>query len=199
MTPSRFIIYLSFLFTFTLGGCATLDVSPRSTLGQPSAPSPVKLGILPTSERVRAVLADGSDPLLNRISPRYVKVVLIPTSRRFDPPETLRASYDIDQLLVLGVNDFSVNGRLNPLWFASIPLLFFKPYAPIVTFEAVVTLDVALQDLSSGKLLRDKGVSEMVTDHFSPRNPQEKVQELIDRGVHNALVALFRDLDQGGH
>ncbi|GAB4303417.1 MAG: hypothetical protein Fur0034_19300 [Desulfuromonadia bacterium] len=194
MTPVRFILSLLLLFSFT--GCATLDVSPRLTLEGAAAPAPVRLGIRPLSDRVRSVIAEGKDPLLPRISQRYANVVLLPSSSRFDSPETLRATYGIDQVLDLGVNDFSVNGSLNPLWFASIPLVFFKPYAPIVTFEAVVTLDVALLDLSGGKVLLQKVESELVTDHFSPKNPQEKVQELIDRGINNALVSLFRDLDR---
>lgn len=179
-----------------LAGCATLEVSPRLAPDPAPAKSPLKLGILPASERVRTLFSTGDSPIMAALSQRYGKVVLLPPSSRLDTLETIRATHDVDRLLTVGVDDFTVNGSLNPLWFASLPLLFFKPYAPIVTFDAVVTLDAVERELPSGKVLLQKSVSERVTDHFSPRNPQDRVQELIDRGVNNALVTLLRDMDR---
>lgn len=190
------LVAASLALLLILSGCATLEVSPRLLPDPAPVKSPLKLGVQPASERVRTLLAPGDSPIMAALSHRYGKVVLLPPSSRLDTLETIRSTHDVDRLLTVGVNDFTVNGSLNPLWFASIPLLFFKPYAPIVTFDAVVMLDGVVRELPSGKVLFQKEVSERVTDHFSPRNPQDRVQELIDRGVNNAMVSLLREMDR---
>ncbi|HEY6008663.1 MAG TPA: hypothetical protein VIU40_10110, partial [Geobacteraceae bacterium] len=78
--------------------------------------------------------------------------------------------------------------------FASIPLLFFKPYAPIVTFEAVVTLEATVRDARTGAVVLQREITEVATDHFSPMEPQAKVRKLISRGINNAFVTMLDEL-----
>lgn len=184
------------LLLFLLSGCATLDISPRNALPPSAEKITTSIALQPSGERVRGVLADPPAPLLPALESAYSRVVLLPSGTLFQSAEQIRKEHNVDYILTLGVQDFSLNGSLNPIWFASLPLLFFKPYVPIVTFEATVTLESTLRDAASGEIVAKKQMTSVVTDHFSPKNPQENVQELIGRGVNNGLIDLFADLKQ---
>jgi len=123
----------------------------------------------------------------------FEKVTLLPPDSRFQQPAEVMAAYGTDYILSVGIGDISVMGDLNPYWFASIPLLFFKVYAPIVTFEPTVSLDVTLRDARSGSILMQKQVSESSSDHYSPSNPSDKVRGLISLTINNALVSIMRE------
>lgn len=177
-----------------IGGCATLDVTPRKELTPAGAKQPVHLGIQANGDRLREVLqaAEGS-PAKAAVGTLFDRVTLLSPETRYQQPADIKAAYGTDYILSVGINDISVNGDLNPIWFASLPLVFFKIYTPIVTFEPNVSLDVTLRDAASGKILTQKQVSENSADHFSPSNPSEKVRALISRTINNALVNILRE------
>ena len=184
-----FCLALVLLATFVLGGCATLAVTPKQALKPSKGVQPVNVGIRATGERLREAFSDPAESAVAAASGTlFRKVVLLP------PGTGIKAPADgTDYVVNVSISDISVNGNLNPIWFASIPILFFKPFTPIVTFEAVVTLDTTLSDAHSGTVVAQRQVTETATDHFSPRNPQPKVRKLISLCINNALVTTLEE------
>jgi len=179
-------------------GCATLDVTPKKALAPAGEKQPVTLGIQATGDRLVEVLdaADGSI-VKSASGTLFNKVVLLPKESKFKPAKEIQAAYAVDYILSIGIGDINVSGDLNPYWFASLPLLFFKVYAPIVTFQPGVSLDVTLRDASSGAVLMQKQVMESSSDHYAPNDPSPKVRTLISLTINNAMVSILRDAQQG--
>lgn len=175
-------------------GCATLEVTAKKALDPAGEKQPVALGVQAAGERLIEVLdaADGS--IIRSASGQlFDKVILLPKESRFKQAKEIQSAYAVDYILSIGIGDISVSGDLNPIWFASLPLLFFKVYAPIVTFQPGVALDVTLRDASSGAVLIQKQVMESSFDHYAPSDPGPKVRSLISLTINNALVAIMRD------
>jgi hypothetical protein len=180
-----------------LGGCATLSVTPLQHPKPAAARQPVTLGILAAGERLRESLSDPDDSVVKEASGTlFERVIVLPPEARFKSAEELLASYGTDYVAAINISDVNVNGNLNPYWFVSLPLFFFKPLAPIVTFEATASLESTLRETRSGTVILQKEVSATVTDHFSPMEPQVKVRKLISLGINNAMVGLFGDFQQ---
>lgn len=195
MLPKRFIKLVLFcLVLITATGCATLDVTPKMELTPATGKQPVTIGIQASGDRLREVLRDTESSVVKSATGSlFDKVTLLPPDTRFQQPADVQATYGTDYILSIGISDISVNGDLNPIWFASLPLLFFKIYTPIVTFEPTVSLDVTLRDARSGAILIQKQVAESSADHYSPSNPSDKVRRLISMTINNALVSIMRE------
>jgi hypothetical protein len=180
-----------------LSGCATLSVTPLQHPQASAARQPVTLGILASGVRLRESLNDPDQSIVKEASGTlFERVIVLPPEARFKSAEELRASYGADYVATVNISDINVNGNLNPYWFASLPLFFFKPYAPIVTYEATASLESTLRETRSGAVVMQKEVDATVTDHFSPKDPQAKVRGLISRGINNAMVGLMGDFQQ---
>ena len=181
-----------------LAGCATLDVSPDKTLVPATAKQPVVIGIQASGERLRDALknTDGS-VVKSATGTLFDKVILLPVESRFQQPAEIAAAHGVDYILSVGISDISVSGDLNPIWFYSMPLLVFKPYTPIVTFQPTVSIEATLRDARSGAVILNKDIMESSTDHFSPMHPGEKVRGLVSRTIKNALVTVMRDAQVG--
>ncbi len=193
MTLSRCFLRVALLFLLVAAsGCATLHVTDRKELEPAGARQGVNLGIQASGDRLREVLNEGS-VVKGATGPMFDKITLLPPDSRFQQPADVLAAHGTDYILSVGIGDISVTGDLNPYWFASLPILFFKIYAPIVTFEPTVSLDVTLRDARSGAILIQKQVSESSSDHYSPSNPSEKVRGLISLTINNALVSILRE------
>lgn len=177
-----------------LTGCATLEVTPRKALEPATAKQPVTLGVLALGDRLQEVANDAAtSPVRAGSGSLFASVSLLPKEARFKPASELQTTYGVDYLLTVAIDDIGVSGNLNPYWIASMPLLFFKIYAPIVTFEPGVSLDATLVDLRSGQLLMHKQVLETATDYYAPADPAPKVRKLISLTIGNALVGVMRD------
>jgi hypothetical protein len=175
-------------------GCATLTVTPLQRPQASTALQPVTLGILASGERLSESLKDPDDSVVKVASGTlFERVVILPPEARFKTVEELLTLYSADYVATINISDINVNGNLNPYWFVSLPLFLFKPYAPIVTFEATASLESTLRDTRSGTVIMQKEVSATVTDHFSPMGPQIKVRKLVSRGINNALSGLLVD------
>jgi hypothetical protein len=177
-----------------LGGCATLTITPPQQIKATTVKQPVNVGILVVGERLREALNDPQESAATATSGKlFNKVTLLPDDARTKTPAEIQTAFDADYILSSNLTDITVNGNLNPLWFASIPLLFFKPYAPIVTFEAIVSIEGTVREARTGNIVFQKEMTALVTDHFSPVEPQAKVRKLIGRGINNAFMSLLEE------
>lgn len=175
---------------FALTGCATLAVTPLQAPKPVAAKQPISIGVQAAGERLREVLASPTDSTMNAL-PAQAKVMLLPPEAAVKSPAEIAATYGTDYLYATNISDISVAGNLNPIWFASIPLFFFKPYVPIVTFESVVTLDNSIIDTHTGRTILQRQSTAVATDHFSPMTAQEKVRGLVSRSINNAVVSFL--------
>lgn len=198
MNVSRTALFLfvgSLLLFFT--GCASLDVTARKTLSPVTEKQNVSLGVQAGGDRLQAILNDAENSPVKAASGQlFDKVIVLPKESKFMQPREIQAAYGVDYILTVAIGDISVSGDLNPLWFASLPLLVFKIYAPIVTFEPGVALDTTLRDAGSGAVLLQKQVMETARDHFAPDNPGPKVRKLISLTISNALMTIMQDAQQ---
>ncbi len=177
-----------------LGGCATLEVTPQQTFKTGLSKLPVNVGIQASGERLRSALAPAPGSVVSLATGNlFNKVELLPPDARYRQPAEIRSTYGTDYILAVTISDINVQGNLNPYWFASIPLFFFKPYVSIVTFSATVTLDTSLIDARTGAVILQKDASENVTDHFSPMDAENKVPQLITRCINNALIVTLEE------
>ena len=174
---------------FTFNGCATLAVTPLQTTKTTVAKQPFSLGIQALGGRLQEVLSNSTNSNVNAsLGQIFSKVTLLPNETSRKSPEEVQKTYGTDFIYTTSISDVSVAGNLNPIWTATFPLLFFKPLAPIVTFEAHVTLDNSMVDARTSRLILQRQSTAVVTDHFSPMNPQDKVRGLVSRGINNAMV-----------
>jgi hypothetical protein len=188
------LFYLLLSGVILLGGCATLDVSPDKILAPATAKQPVVLGIQASGERLQAVLKDADGALATMATGTlFDKVLLLPVESKHQQPAEIATVHGVDYILYVGISDISVSGDLNPIWFFSMPLLVFKPFTPIVTFQPTIVIEASLKDARSGAVIMNKELMESATDHFSPMNPGEKVRGLISRTLRNSLVTAMRD------
>jgi len=194
-TLPKFIMKAALLcMLFVAAGCATLSVTDRKELEPAGAKQQVNLGVLAGGERLREVINDPAGSVVkSSAGTMFEKVTILPNETRFQQPADVLASHGTDYILSVGLGDINVMGNLNPIWFASLPILFFKVYTPIVTFEPTVTLEVTLRDARSGAMLIQKQVNESSSDHYSPYNPSDKVRNLVALTINNALVSILRD------
>lgn len=175
-------------------GCATLDVTPRKALVPVGARQPVTLGIQAAGDRIIELLGSTEGSLVKSASGRlFDKVILLPKETKFMQPKEIQSAHAVDYILSVGIGDISVSGDLNSYWFASLPMLFFKVYAPIVTFQPGVSIDVTLRDAATGAVLMQKQVMETSSDHYAPKNPSPEVRKLISLTISNALVSIMGD------
>lgn len=185
------------LLMMSITGCATLAVTDRKALSPATGKQPVTLGIIANGERLVQNLDNRQQSLLAAANGTlFDKVMMLPPAARHQLPAEVLAAHGTDYLLTMGISDISVNGGLNPIWFASFPLLFFKVYAPIVTFQPTVSLDMMLQDARTGAFLAKRQITEVSSDHFSPANPSDKVRGLVDLTINNALVSMLQESQQ---
>jgi len=183
--------------SLVLNGCATLDVTPPQPVKRTATKQPVNVGIQAVGERLREALNDPQESAVTATSGvLFNKVALLPNDARSKTPTEIQTAFGSDYVLSSNLTDITVSGNLNPLWFASIPLLFFKPYAPIVTFEATVSLEGTVLDTRTGKVVFQKEMSALVVDHYSPIEPQAKVRKLIGRGINNAFISMLEETQQ---
>jgi len=191
----RLFLVSGLLLFFT--GCATLDVTSRKTLTPATAKQNVSVGLQAAGDRLLEIVNDPENSPVKAASGKlFDKVTLLPGESKFMQPREMQAAYGVDYILSVGISDISVSGDLNPYWFASIPLLFFKIYAPIVTFQPGVALDVTLRDAATGTVLMQKQVTEASSDHYAPKDPGPKVRKLISLTINNALVTILSDAQQ---
>lgn len=177
------------------GGCATLDVTPPYKLKTVEAVLPVTVAINATGERLRDALSDPSESAMIAASGKlFEKVILLPVEMRFKPTEEIKKAYKADYILSIQLTDVNVHGDLNPIWFASIPIFFFKPLTPIITFDATASLDCTVLEVKTGSIVLQREVSASSTDHFSPVNPREKVRNLTTRSINGALAISLEEL-----
>lgn len=177
-------------------GCATLEVTEKKALAPATATAKqsVTLGMQASGDRLLELLAAPEGSLVKSASGTlFDKVILLPKESKLMPPQEVKSAHGVDYILAVGIGDISVSGDLNPYWFASLPLLFFKVYAPIVTFQPGVVLDVVLRDAGTGAVLMQKQVTEASSDHYAPSNPGPKVRKLISLTINNALVTIMQD------
>lgn len=180
-----------------IGGCATLAVTPPQSVSSAGVKQPVNLGIIVVGERLREALTVPEESAVAKASGRLFDTVqLLPNDVRMKTSTEIQSTFGTNYILTGNLVDISVDGRLNPLFFASLPLFFFKPYAPIVTFEAVVTIEGTLRDARTGTIVLQKEMSSLVTDHFSPVEPQQKVRKMVGRGINNAFISLLEEIQQ---
>ncbi len=198
MTVSRSVQLLFFgglLLLFS--GCASLEITARKSLTPATEKQGVTLGVQAGGDRLQDTLNDADGSLIKAASGQlFSKVMLLPKESKFMSLQEVKAAYGVDYILALGISDISVSADLNPLWFVSLPILFFKIYTPIVTFQPGVALDVALRDAGSGAVLMQKQVMESGSDYYAPSNPGPKVRKLISLTISNALVSILRDTQQ---
>lgn len=193
---SRMAALLSLLLF--AGGCATLDVTAKKNLEPATEKQAVTLGIQASGDRLVELMNDSDSSLVKSASGRlFEKVVLLPKDSKLLPLKEIQATHGVDYILSIGIADISVSGDLNPLWFASLPLLVFKVYAPIVTFQPGVSLDMTLRDAKTGAVLLQKQVMEASSDHYAPKEPGAKVRKLVSLTINNAIVSILRDAQQG--
>jgi len=211
-------ILLAGLLLFVTG-CATLDVTQKKafdpagekqpvTLGIQAAgdgrqdahdtsKNPAVIGIEVASERLLDALDTSEGSIIKASSGKlFEKVLLLPKESEAMQLNKIKSAYSADYILSVVIGDVTVKHNLNPLWFASFPMLFFKMYAPIVTFQPEVSLDVKLRDAATGAVLMQKQVLETSTDHFAPKNPRPEVRKLISLTINNAMVSIMRDAQQ---
>lgn len=182
------------IFTIGLAGCATLKVTPLKEV-KPVAKQPVKVGIQVRGEKLEEALNDAEGSALKRVSGKlFDNVLLLPGNTLAQDPVKVGSLHGVDYILTTTISDVNVSGNLNPLWFATIPLLVFKPLAPIVTFESIVTLDHSVRDVRTGTEIVHRQLTETATDYYSPINPQDKVRSLIGRAINNDFVSILEEL-----
>lgn len=210
---------LSGFLLLTFVGCATLDVTQKKTLAPAGEKQPVTLGVQAVGDsqqktvdtpkgtvalgtkasggRLVDALDTSEDSFIKASSGRlFDKVVLLPKESESMEPKEINSAYKVDYILSVGVGGINVSHNLNPIWFASFPMLFFKKYAPIVTFEPKVSLDVKLIDATNGAILMQKQVTETSTDHYAPKDPRPEVRKLISRTINNAMVPIMSEAQQ---
>jgi len=180
-----------------LSGCATTEVTQRKTLSPVVARQGVTLGIQTAGERLTETLGTAESPLVKSASEQlFNKVVLLPKEARYMQPKEIQSAKGVDYILSVSISDISVSGGLNRYWGYSLPLIFFKVYMPIVTFQPEVALDVTLRDAGTGAFLLQKQFTESSSDHYAPSDPGPKVRELISLTINNALVSILRESQQ---
>lgn len=212
-------ILLSGALLLFFSGCATLDVTQKKAFDPAGEKQPVTLGIQATgdgrqdahdtsknpvvigTEVAGESLIDALDTSEGSIvktasGKLFEKVLLLPKESQAMQLKEIKSAYKVDYIMSVVIGDVTVSHNLNPLWFASFPMLFFKMYAPIVTFQPRVSLDVKLRDAATGAVLMQKQVMETSTDHFAPKNPRSEVRKLISLTINNAMVSILRDAQQ---
>lgn len=191
------IIVMSGVFLMLLAGCATLDVTPKKSITPAVEKQNVTLGVEAAGDMLIGALDAPEGSIVKSASGRlFDKVVLLPQKSKFMQPKELQAAYNVDYILSVGIGDISVNAGLNPVWFATFPVLFFKILTPIVTFEPGVAIDVTLRDAQTGVVMMQKQVMETSSDHYSPTDPGPKVRKLILLTINNAIVSIMQDAQQ---
>jgi len=200
-------------------GCATLEVTPKLELAPGGEKQPVTLGIqalgdgreVPhdtsrnpviigtdvAGESLVDALDISEDSIVKAASGKlFEKVLLLPKESATMQLQEIKSAYNADYLLSVVIGDVTVEHNLNPLWFVSFPMLFFKMYAPIVTFQPSLSLEVKLRDTATGAVLMEKKMVEASTDHYPPKNPRPQVRKLISLTINNAMVSIMRDAQQ---
>lgn len=182
------------VMSISLAGCATLTVTPLQEV-KPVTKQPVKVGIQVRGERLHDALQNPEESAINAVSGKlFDKVLLLPGDSLLKDPTDAGTSNGVDYVLTSTISDVNVSGNLNPYWFITMPLLVFKPFTPIVTFESTVTLDHSIRDVKTGKEILRRQLSATATDHYSPISPQDKVRNLVERTINNDFISILEEL-----
>lgn len=212
-------VVMSGALVILFAGCATLDVTAKKALDPSGEKQPVTLGIQASGDGRKDAHDTTKNPVIIGIDVAgetlldalvsaegsiikassgnlFEKVLLLPKESQTMELKEIKAAYGADYILSVVIGDVTVKHNLNPIWFASLPLVFFKMYTPIVTFQPEVTLAVKLREPVTGAVLMDKQVKETSTDHFAPQNPRTEVRKLISLTINNALVSIMRESQQ---
>ncbi|MEW6542885.1 MAG: caspase family protein [Nitrospirota bacterium] len=202
-TPSRsnvgpgLIIGCMILALGVQAGCGTLAVTEEPTPSLPQKPIPARLGVHVTGEALKRAFADPDRRKLGLAPGQYfTDVILLPPETRYIAPQDILDQFGADLILQLQITDTKSSGDMNAIFFAAMPLTFFEPLAPIMSYEVTVTMEANLRDARTGRLLWAKTEPTLATDHFSPIGPEEKMAGLAQRGLHNAVVRVFETLKQ---
>lgn len=212
-------VLLSGVLVLLFTGCATLDVTQKKEFAQAGEKQPVTLaiqasgdgrqdvhdtsknpaviGIEVASERLIDALDTADGSIVKSASGNlFEKVLLLPKESKTMQLNEIRLAYKADYIMSVVIGDVTVSHKLNPIWFASFSILFFKMYTPIVTFQPTVSLAVKLSDTATGAVLMQKQVTETSTDHFAPKNSRPEVRKLISLTINNAMVPILHEAQQ---
>ncbi len=180
-----------------LAACGTLAVTEVAKPALPSKPIPARLGVHVTGEALKKAFADPDRRRLGLAPGQYfTDVILLPPETRYVAPQDILDQFGVDLILQLQLIDTKSSGDMNAIFIAAIPLTFGEPLAPIMSYEITVTVEANLRDARTGRLLWAKTEPTLATDHFSPIGPEEKMAELAQRGLYNAVVKVFETVKQ---
>lgn len=180
-----------------LTACGTLAVTEVAKPTLPSKPIPARLGVHVTGEALKKAFADPDRRKLGLAPGQYfTDVILLPPETRYVAPQDILDQFGVDLILQLQLIDTKSSGDMNAIFIAAIPLTFGEPLAPIMSYEITVTVEANLRDARTGRLLWAKTEPTKATDHFSPIGPEEKMAELAQRGLYNAVVKVFETVKQ---
>lgn len=180
-----------------LTACGTLAVTEAAKPALPSKPIPARLGVHVTGEALKKAFADPDRRKLGLAPGQYfVDVVLLPPETRYIAPQDILDQFGVDLILQLQLIDTKSSGDMNAIFIAAIPLTFGEPLAPIMSYEITVTVEANLRDARTGRLVWAKTEPTKATDHFSPIGPEEKMAELAQRGLYNAVVKVLENVKQ---
>lgn len=176
-------------------GCGTLAVTEEPSPKLSEKPIQARLGVHVTGEALKRAFSDPDRRNLGLAPGQYfADIRLLPPETRYIAPQDILDQFGADLILQLQVTDTKSSGDMNAIFFAAIPLTFFEPLAPIMSYEVTVMLEASLRDAHTGRLLWAKTEPTTATDHFSPIGPEEKMAKLSERGLRNAVVKVFETL-----
>lgn len=213
---NKLLLLISSALLTLSSGCATMDVTARKALEPTVDNQQVVLAVQtakytrPDSvdtykgdkiievddavERLFDTLDSTEGSVIKDASGKLFKsVVLLPKGSESMPQKEIRSVHGADYILTLGIGYINVNHKLNRNWFYSLPMVFFKMYAPIVTFKPQIVLDIKVSNAATGAVLLQKQVVETSTNHFAPKDPGPEVRKLISLTINNALVSILQD------
>ncbi len=181
----------------TASGCDTLAVTEEPAPKLPEKPVPARLGVHVTGEALKKAFSDPDRRNLGLAPGQYfADIRLLPAETRYIAPQDILDQFGADLILQLQITDTKSSGDMNAIFFAAIPLTFFEPLAPIMSYEVTVMLEANLRDAHTGRLIWAKTEPTTATDHFSPIGPEEKMAKLSERGLRNAVVKVFETVKQ---
>lgn len=203
-SKSNSLVVLSLIgmgLLFSLEGCATLKVTPELKANVTGKAISAKLGVqLGENESLKKVFLQPDKSKIGIGQGEYFsQVMLLPLETRYIAPQDIYDQFGVDLVLQLQMTDTKTSGGVNPIFFWAIPmgpLGYFIPYARIMTYQVVTTIEANLRDAHTGRLLWAKTESSAGTDHFSPILPEKRMAQLLERCLHNGVVKIFEAMSE---